>query len=109
MSENSPIRVFISGACAGLAEVRQALGSAPRDRDRRHRRRAGPAAAEARRLDAQVVLHGSSRGDRLPAEDVEAIRQATAAPIILVTSGSANGLLQEALATGVPTSSCSRS
>ena len=50
---------------------------------------------------AQVVLHGSSRGDRLPTADVEAIRQATAAPIMLVTSGNASGLLQEALAAGV--------
>ena len=50
---------------------------------------------------AQVVMHGSSRGDRLPTEDVEAIRQATQAPIVLVTSGSADGLLREALGSGV--------
>ena len=37
----------------------------------------------------------------MPVEDVEAIRQATSAPIVLVTTSSATGLLQEALAHGV--------
>ena len=101
MSENSPIKVFITGACAGLAEVRQALSSHP-DVDI-----VGTAVEPAKAQEklaasgAQVVLHGSARGDRLPAADVEAIRQATAAPLMLVTSGNASGLLHEALAAGV--------
>ena len=49
-----------------------ALG-APRHRDRRNGRRP---LKRRRRPRAQVVpMHGSSRGDRLPTEDVEAIRQ----------------------------------
>jgi pilus assembly protein CpaE len=101
MTGNAPIRVFITGACAGLAEVRQALGSHPEVEIVGTAVEPARAAQKLASSNAQVVLHGSSRGDRLPAEDVEAIRQATAAPIILVTSGSANGLLQEALAHGV--------
>src|SRR3954468_4621191 len=101
MSNTPPIRVFISGACAGLAEVRQALGTHPEIEIVGTAVEPGRAAQKLAASNAQVILHGASRGDRLPIEDVEAIRQATAAPIILVTSGSANGLLQEALTSGV--------
>src|SRR5262249_36059707 len=101
MSNTAPIRIFISGACAGLAEVRQALGAHPEIEIAGTAVEPGRAAQKIAASNAQVILHGSSRGDRLPTEDVEAIRQATAAPIILVTSGSANGILQEALANGV--------
>jgi pilus assembly protein CpaE len=100
MSEN-PIRVFITGACAGLAEVRQALSAHPEIEIVGTAVEPAKAAQKLAGSNAQVIMHGSSRGDRLPLEDVEAIRQATAAPIILVTSGSANGLLQEALQHGV--------
>jgi pilus assembly protein CpaE len=48
-----------------------------------------------------VVLHGSARGDRLPASEIEAVRHATAAPIILVTSGGSTSLLTEALTAGI--------
>jgi pilus assembly protein CpaE len=101
MTNTTPIRVFISGACAGLAEVRQALGGHAEIEIVGTAVEPGRAAQKLAASNAQVILHGASRGDRLPIEDVEAIRQATAAPIILVTSGSANGLLQEALANGV--------
>src|SRR3954470_21044618 len=101
MTNPPPIRVFISGACAGLAEVRQALGTHPEIEIVGTAVEPARAAQKLAASNAQVILHGSSRGDRLPIEDVEAIRQATAAPIILVTSGSANGLLQEALTNGV--------
>ena len=49
MSESSPIKIFITGACAGLAEVRQALAVPPRHRDRRHRGRAREGPGEAGR------------------------------------------------------------
>jgi pilus assembly protein CpaE len=101
MSENSPIKVFITGACAGLAEVRQALSSHPDVEIVGTAVEPAKAQEKLAASGAQVVLHGSARGDRLPAADVEAIRQATAAPLMLVTSGNASGLLQEALAAGV--------
>ena len=58
--------------------------------------------------NAQVVLRLEPHGP-VPVEDVEAIRQATSAPIVLVTASSATGLLQEALSHGSPTSCCCRS
>ena len=101
MSDSAPIRVFISGACAGLAEVRQALSAHPDIEIVGASVEPAKATQKLAASGAQVVMHGSSRGDRLPTEDVEAIRQATQAPIVLVTSGSADGLLREALGSGV--------
>jgi pilus assembly protein CpaE len=98
---DAPVRVFISGACAGLAEVRQALGTHPEIEIVGTAVEPARAAQKLAAANAQVVLHGSSRTDRMPVEDVEAIRQATSAPIVLVTTSSATGLLQEALAHGV--------
>jgi pilus assembly protein CpaE len=97
----TPVRVFISGACAGLAEVRQALGTHPEIEIVGTAVEPARAAQKLAAANAQVVLHGSSRTDRMPVEDVEAIRQATSAPIVLVTTSSATGLLQEALSHGV--------
>jgi pilus assembly protein CpaE len=101
MSDGSPIKVFITGACAGLAEVRQALSSHP---DIEIVGTAVEPAKSDQKLaasGAQVVMHGTARGDRLPAGEIDAIRHATAAPIILVTSGGAGAVLQEALAAGI--------
>ena len=98
---SDPIRIFISGSCAGLAEVRQALSShsaikvvgtavdAPRAGDR------------LREEQVDVLLHGSSRGDRLPTQDIHTLQSASAAPIVIVTSGCTPEFLQEALAHGV--------
>ena len=98
---SSPIKVFITGACAGLAEVRQALSSHPDVEIVGTAVEPAKAQEKLAASGAQVVLHGSARGDRLPTADVDAIRQATAAPLMLVTSGNASGLLHEALAAGV--------
>ena len=102
MSENSPIKVFITGACAGLAEVRQALSSHP-DVDI-----VGTAVepAKAQEKLAAPPARRSSCTARLAATACRPptsrpIRQATAAPLMLVTSGNASGLLHEALAAGV--------
>ena len=101
MTDQAPIKVFITGACAGLAEVRQALASHP---DIEIVGTAVEPAKADQKLAAsgvQLVLHGSARSDRLPAADVDGIRRATAAPIVLVTSGGGAALLQEALAAGI--------
>jgi len=100
-SNTPPIRVFISGACAGLAEVRQALGTHPEIELVGTAVEPGRAAQKLAASNAQVILHGSSRGDRLPIEEIEAIRQATTAPVIVVTSGAADGLLREAVTNGL--------
>ena len=98
---DSSIRIFISGSCAGLAEVRQALAAHP-EIDLVGSAVDAESATERLRQDGiDVVLHGSSRGDRLPSQDVVTLRSATRKPLIMVTSGSTPQFLQEALAQGV--------
>jgi pilus assembly protein CpaE len=101
MSDTSPIKVFITGACAGLAEVRQALSTHPDVEIVGTAVEPGKSDQKLAASGAQIVLHGSARGDRLPAAEIEAIRHATAAPIILVTSGGGGALLNEALSSGI--------
>ncbi len=101
MAEQAPIKVFITGACAGLAEVRQALSTHPDIEIVGTAVEPGKADQKLAASGASIVLHGSARGDRLPAAEIESIRHATAAPIILVTSGAAGGLLGEALSAGI--------
>jgi pilus assembly protein CpaE len=101
MTDGSPIKAFITGACAGLAEVRQALQAHPEIEIVGTAVEPGKADQKLASSGAQVVLHGTARGDRLPTGEIDAIRHATAAPIILVTSGGAGALLQEALTAGI--------
>ena len=71
---DSSIRIFISGSCAGLAEVRQALAAHP-EIDLVGSAVDAESATERLRQDGiDVVLHGSSRGDRLPSQDVVTLR-----------------------------------
>jgi pilus assembly protein CpaE len=77
------IRIFISGSCAGLAEVRQALS-----------------AHDAIKVVGTAV-DAPSAGDRLPTQDIHTLQSASAAPIVIVTSGCTPEFLQEALAHGV--------
>ena len=101
MSDGSPIKTFITGACAGLAEVRQALQGHPEIEIVGTAVEPGKADQKLASSGAQVILHGTARGDRLPSAEIDAIRHATAAPIILVTSGGAGALLHEALGAGI--------
>ena len=101
MSDGSPIKTFITGACAGLAEVRQALQGHPEIEIVGTAVEPGKADQKLASSGAQVILLGTARGDRLPSAEIDAIRHATAAPIILVTSGGAGALLHEALGAGI--------
>ena len=93
----SPIKVFITGAANGLAEVREGLADHPEVElvgTAADPAKAGTKLAES---GAQVILHGTTSTDHVPTAEIEAIRSVTAAPIVLVTSASANALLSEAL------------
>jgi pilus assembly protein CpaE len=96
-----PIRIFISGSCAGLAEVRQALSSHTAIKVVGTAVDAPSAGDRLREEQVDVLLHGSSRGDRLPTQDVHTLQSASPAPIVIVTSGCTPEFLQEALAHGV--------
>jgi pilus assembly protein CpaE len=97
----SPIKVFITGAANGLAEVREGLADHPDVElvgTAADPSKAGTKLAES---GAQVILHGTTATDHVPSDEIEAIRGVTAAPIVLVTSASANTILSEALAAGI--------
>jgi pilus assembly protein CpaE len=101
MTNPSPIKVFITGAANGLAEVREGLADHPDVElvgTAADPAKAGVKLAESA---AQVVLHGTSATDHVPTAEIESIRAVTAAPIILITSASANTILSEALSAGI--------
>jgi pilus assembly protein CpaE len=101
MTNASPIKVFITGAANGLAEVREGLADHPDVELVGTAADPGKAGAKLAESAAQVVLHGTSATDHVPTPEIEAIRAVTAAPIILITSASANSVLSEALAAGI--------
>ena len=101
MSDGSPIKTFITGACAGLAEVRQALQAHPEIEI--VGTAVEPGKAEQKLASSGAQVDPARHRPRRPAAgaEIDAIRHATAAPIILVTSGGAGALLHEALGAGI--------
>jgi pilus assembly protein CpaE len=90
------VRVFVTGSCDGLTELREALG--------RHSEVEMVGWSEGVRESAatltgghlQVVLHGT-RNSGLPEDELAAIREHTQSPVILLASGEASALLEQAL------------
>ena len=90
------VRVFMTGDCEGLAELRQAL--------ERHMEIEFVGAADSLNEAASTlrgghigaVLHGT-RSSTLPHSELAAIREHTRAPVILLASGEASALLEQAL------------
>jgi pilus assembly protein CpaE len=89
-------RIFITGSCDGLDKLRDALAAAETvelvGTAEQVREAGGPLAGG----HLQVVLH-ATRASSLPADEIAAIREYTRAPIILLVSGDAWTLLEEAL------------
>ncbi|MBW3593295.1 MAG: AAA family ATPase [Actinobacteria bacterium] len=89
-------RVYITGNCEGLADLREALG--------RHlevdfvgwSEDVAAAASTLRGGHLGAVLHGT-RSSSLPTAELAAIREHTRAPVILLASGESSSLLDEAL------------
>src|ERR671924_1436309 len=89
-------RIYVTGSCEGLNELCEALerhgeielvGRSDYVRDG-----GGPLSGG----HLQVVLH-ATRSSALPAEELASIREYTRAPIVLLASGEASALLEEAL------------
>jgi len=80
----SPIKVFITGAANGLAEVREGLADHPEVELVGTAADPGKAGTKLAESGAQVILHGSTASDHVPSAEIEAIRAITAAPIVLV-------------------------
>lgn len=89
-------RIFVTGSCDGLDQLREAL--------ERHSEielvGTSVGAAESAGVltggHLEVVLHGT-RSSTLPADEIATIREHTRAPLILLASGEASVLLEEAL------------
>ncbi len=90
------IRIYVTGSCDGLDGLREALASHP-ELDfvgwSDHVSEAAPALAGGH---LQVVVHATS-SQSFPAGEIAAIREHTRSPIVILASGEASALLEEAL------------
>src|SRR3954470_2959364 len=90
------VRVFVTGSCDGLAGLRGALGRHSEVEMVGWSEGVREAAATLTGGHLQVVLHGT-RSSGLPEDELAAIREHTQAPVILLASGEASALLEQAL------------
>ncbi len=90
------IRVFVTGSCEGSASLCQAIAQQP-DLElvgvAEHVQEATGALAGGH---LQVVLHATG-GPTLPSDDLAVVREHTRAPIIVLASGEASQLMEQAL------------
>src|SRR5436189_3862072 len=96
MNGKDSIRVFVSGVCDGLPDLREALGKHPEIELVGSSDNVLEGASTLTGGHLQVVLH-ATRSATLPANDVAAIREYTKAPVILLASGGSPSLLEDAL------------
>jgi pilus assembly protein CpaE len=97
-SKNKP-RVHLSGACEGLEKVREALGNHADVDLVGYAEDVRDAAGALAGGHLDVVVH-ATRASTLPSEELSTIREYTRAPVILVTPGAAQGVIDEAIETG---------
>jgi pilus assembly protein CpaE len=96
MSPLDKTRVYMTGSCDGLEKLRETLGNHEELELLGWSEHVAGAAAALAGGHLQVVLH-ATRSSSLPANELVAIRELTRAPIILVASGEASDLLEDAL------------
>jgi pilus assembly protein CpaE len=89
-------RLFMTGDCEGLLELRHALERHGEVEFVGAASSLGEAAPALRGGHLGVVLHGT-RSSTLPKDELASIREHTQAPVILLASGEASNLLDEAL------------
>jgi pilus assembly protein CpaE len=89
-------RVYITGVCDGLRELTEALGAHGEIELVGHSNEVREASAVLAGGHLQVILH-ATQSSKLPAEELAAIREHTQAPVVLLASGEASQLLDEAL------------
>jgi pilus assembly protein CpaE len=89
-------RIYVTGDCDGLPDVREALGSHPEVELVGSASQVAEAAPALTGGHLQVVLH-ATRSATLPVNEIAALREYTRAPIILLASNGSAALLEEAL------------
>ncbi|MDQ2982308.1 MAG: AAA family ATPase [Actinomycetota bacterium] len=95
-STRDRLRVYMTGTCDGLPDLREALGNHPEVDLVGFSDTVLEGASTLTGGHLQVVLH-ATRDNSLPANDIAAIREHTRAPIILLASGGTPTMLEEAL------------
>jgi pilus assembly protein CpaE len=90
------VRVFVTGACDGLPDLREALAKHPEIELVGWSDNVFEGASTLTGGHLHVVLH-ATRSATLPANDVAAIREYTKAPVLLLASGGSPSLLEDAL------------
>src|SRR6185312_327683 len=96
LTNRDSVRVFVTGACDGLPDLREALAKHPEIELVGWSDNVFEGASTLTGGHLQVVLH-ATRSATLPANDVAAIREYTKAPVILLASGGSPTLLEDAL------------
>jgi pilus assembly protein CpaE len=90
------LRIYITGDCEGLAALQDALDQHPELELVGSSEHVAQAAAALAGGHLDAILHGT-RASRLPQAEIAAIREQTRTPIVVVASGEASALLEEAL------------
>jgi pilus assembly protein CpaE len=93
-------RIYLTGSCEGFEKLREALAQHPGVEIVGYSEQAGGASAalEGGHLDCVLLATSSSA---LPAHEIATIRQHTRVPLLLIASGEASALLEDALGADV--------
>jgi pilus assembly protein CpaE len=93
-------RIYLTGSCEGFEQLREALTQHPGVEIVGYSEQAGGASAalEGGHLDCVLLATSSSA---LPAHEIATIRQHTRVPLLLIASGEASALLEDALGADV--------
>jgi pilus assembly protein CpaE len=91
-----PVRVYFTGTCEGLDKLREALSNHPELEVVGASEQVSQASSVLAGGHLACVLHATN-SPSLPAAELAAIREQTAAPVIVLASGAQSTLLEEAL------------
>ena len=94
------MRIYVTGDCDGLADVKSALAEHEEVELVGASEGLGEAAGALAGGHLEAVVH-ATRASAFPAEEVAAIREHTAAPLVLLASGEGSGMLDDALDAGI--------
>jgi len=94
------IRIFFTGACEGYDKLREALSQQPGIEVVGYAEQPGGAAAPLQGGHLDCVLHATG-SSTLPAHEIATIREFTRVPLLLIASGEASALLDDALGADV--------
>jgi pilus assembly protein CpaE len=94
------IRIFFTGSCEGFDKVREAIAQQPGVEIVGHSEQPATASATLQGGHLNCVLHATS-ASTFPAHEIATIREHTRVPLVLIASGEASSLLEDALGADV--------